>query len=759
MSSLVGQTLNSKYRVITRVGAGSMGTVYLAEHVGLKKKVALKVLHPDLQLQGDSLQRFQQEGIAAGRFSHPNAIQIFDFDEVHQDGASQAGIYYLAMEFVEGINLKKFLEQKGPLDVKTAVDCTRQILATLTEAHRQGIVHRDLKPENVMLIPDPAGEGYQVKVLDFGISKLIDLQREDVLATQTGRILGTPLYMSPEQCLGQTVDERSDIYAVGLILREMLTGKPPFDGDNVTEILIKHTSEMIPSPRIIRPDLKLPKDIEKALEKSLAKDRGERFASATAMMEALGDVNYDKLAKGSLISLSGKKVAIGLGACLLIAGAVWFFGFREGGSGGEPERTQGDSSANQVAIFRLSDRPPEELSEIEREYVSILRQIRTYVDNNQLTQAQTLLDRALQMSCRDGEFFECRGWYYFRKGDLDAAQQEFEAGLEAMPQDAESLAGLGWIALSYAQNEPAKERFQEALRRDSQSILSLVGMGRVQDASGEGEAARKSFEQAVSLNNESAVAHFNLGWHLLRNDDVDSAVTELVAAKRYGRDPEIFSKLGEAYRRQGKLDDAEIQWREALDLDPGSSDVRLQLVSLLMERERYTEAESQIITLLSRDASRAETHFLRAGIALATDRRDQAEGYLQDGLARDVDALDAKFLLAVIKQRAGDLNEAFLLYDSILSRDETNFDARTNRGLICVAREDYIAAKEDFEFVLDAQPQNLIANLYLGFLYMEHLPLDEYPNAFERASECFNAYLDAGGTDKRVARWLNELSG
>ena len=185
---ILGRTLNSKYRVLREVGSGSMGTVYEGEHISLKKRVALKVLHSDLQLGDESIQRFQREGIAAGQFSHPNAIQIFDFDR------DEGPIFYLAMEFVEGLDLKRLIREEGAQSVESALHVVRQILGALAEAHRHGIVHRDLKPENVMIV---RGTGpHRVKVLDFGLSKLVD-RPLDVSLTEVGRVMGTPLYRSP----------------------------------------------------------------------------------------------------------------------------------------------------------------------------------------------------------------------------------------------------------------------------------------------------------------------------------------------------------------------------------------------------------------------------------------------------------------------------------------------------------------------------------------------------------------------------------
>ncbi|MHC5063715.1 MAG: serine/threonine protein kinase [Planctomycetota bacterium] len=275
--TLLGQTLSGKYRIISELGSGSMGTVYLGEHLGLKKKVALKILHPDLHVSDESLKRFQREGIAAGSFNHPNAIQIFDFDR------AEGKHIYLALEFCEGQNLKVYLGESGPLSPMVAVRLIRQVLSTLAEAHAQGIVHRDLKPDNIMVVESAAGE-LTVKVLDFGLSKLVDRPLEASLQTQTGRIMGTPLYMSPEQWAGGDVDGRSDLYSAGLILYEMLSCHHPFRGSTITETMVKSTSQQAPSLAEARPDLKIPEGLEKVLDRSMQKRKADRYQSATQMI-------------------------------------------------------------------------------------------------------------------------------------------------------------------------------------------------------------------------------------------------------------------------------------------------------------------------------------------------------------------------------------------------------------------------------------------------------------------------------------------
>jgi len=188
---LVGQVVARKYKVLDMIGEGSMGRIYLAEHLGLEKRVALKVLHREVVLGPEGIQRFRREGVAAGKLSHPNAIEVYDFD------VTEAGDAFLAMEFIEGRDLRQALEEDGAFDLEDAREILLQALEALEMAHGLGIIHRDLKPENIMLVN--AGRSLKIKVLDFGLSKLVDTRVEASLATVPGRIIGTPYYMAPEQ--------------------------------------------------------------------------------------------------------------------------------------------------------------------------------------------------------------------------------------------------------------------------------------------------------------------------------------------------------------------------------------------------------------------------------------------------------------------------------------------------------------------------------------------------------------------------------
>ncbi|AEP11534.1 MULTISPECIES: protein kinase domain-containing protein [Chloracidobacterium] len=261
---LVGRVFIDRYHLTARIGEGGMCTVYRGTHVLTRKLWAVKILHAELAAQRRAVKRFQKEAQAASRIDHANVIQVTDF------GTSEEGYVYLVMEYLEGSTLKRAIQTDGPFTLERTVHIVRQIGDALDAAHAQNVIHRDLKPENIMLLPTEEAERERVKVLDFGIAKVQEDTTDSAPLTAQNMVMGTPQYMSPEQAKGLELDARSDIYSLGIITYEMLTGKTPFHGGPSKVILSKHANEIPPSPRRLRPDLSahVERVIMRALEKS-----------------------------------------------------------------------------------------------------------------------------------------------------------------------------------------------------------------------------------------------------------------------------------------------------------------------------------------------------------------------------------------------------------------------------------------------------------------------------------------------------------
>jgi eukaryotic-like serine/threonine-protein kinase len=270
-----------KYALKRRIGRGGMGEVWLAYHSGLQRDVALKILRQDPDSDPIAVRRFEQEVAAMTQLTHPNTVRIFDH------GVTEDGIWYYAMELLEGVNLREFVEQSGPLQQPRALRIAHRISRALAEAHQRGIVHRDVKPENIF-ITRAGNEPDFVKVLDFGIAKVRGSQVNDGL-TRAGAIFGTPAYMSPEAARGAEAGTASDVYGVGALLFFMLTGRPPFTGRSATEILLAQVQSPIPLLTDVL-GTTVRSDVEMLVQKCLAKSPADRFVDATELSTALSEL-------------------------------------------------------------------------------------------------------------------------------------------------------------------------------------------------------------------------------------------------------------------------------------------------------------------------------------------------------------------------------------------------------------------------------------------------------------------------------------
>jgi eukaryotic-like serine/threonine-protein kinase len=303
------------YRVTARLSAGGMGVVYRAEHSLLGKPAAIKLLHPELSTNRDLVDRFFKEAVATTSVRHPGIVEVFDF------GYLESGHAYLVMELLEGEPLSAAI-QRSRLSAAVAIAMVRGVCSALSAAHAKGIVHRDLKPDNIFLVPDADSVlGVRPKLLDFGIAKLTDLGAAGS-ATRTGAVMGTPTYMSPEQCRGTgEVDHRADLYSLGCVLYELVAGRPPFVSQGAGELIGQHLFVEPESPRLHAPELT--PELERLILSLLAKNPAERPSSAAELAQRL-----DEVARAMGIATTG--VGHGSGGNM---GNMGNFGYGPGGGG------------------------------------------------------------------------------------------------------------------------------------------------------------------------------------------------------------------------------------------------------------------------------------------------------------------------------------------------------------------------------------------------------------------------------------------
>ncbi len=313
---LIGTVLEGRYRLLDVLGLGGVGVVYRAEHLKLKRQVAVKLLQSEYAENDLLRKRFEREATALAALSHPHIITVTDY------GISEHGPF-LAMELVEGKTLGELLKTKGALRPGRAMAIAKQMLEAVAFAHSQKLIHRDLKPSNIFLQGLPDGQ-YHVRVLDFGLAKFLAGEGESgAVLTKTGAVIGTPGYMAPEQGVGGEVDARTDVYALGILIYEMMTGQRPFIGEP-SDLLRQHLLDPVPAFRESMPEIRPMPEVEALVQKAMSKQPEERFADAGEMLQALLALPVFQQKDDDKERSKGPLVAVSVLAIVALAAAAYF---------------------------------------------------------------------------------------------------------------------------------------------------------------------------------------------------------------------------------------------------------------------------------------------------------------------------------------------------------------------------------------------------------------------------------------------------
>ena len=280
-----GQKVNERYEIVKTIGEGGMANVYLAKDTILSRNVAVKVLRGDLSSDEKFIRRFQREALSVSNLSHPNIVEVYDVGE-------EDGQYYIVMEYIEGKTLKQLIHKRGALTIPEVIDIMSQLTDGLAHAHEAYIIHRDIKPQNIMIL-----DNGEVKITDFGIAVAMNATQ----LTQTNSVMGTVHYLPPEQANGKSATVKTDIYSLGILMYELLTGSVPFKGDNAVEIALKHMKEKLPSVRKQNP--LIPQSIENILLKACAKNPRNRYDSVRQMHDDLEHAMEMKMKKNIFIHI------------------------------------------------------------------------------------------------------------------------------------------------------------------------------------------------------------------------------------------------------------------------------------------------------------------------------------------------------------------------------------------------------------------------------------------------------------------------
>jgi tRNA A-37 threonylcarbamoyl transferase component Bud32 len=461
-STLIGTTLADRYQILSLLGEGGMGLVYKARHVLMRRMVAIKIIRQEYVSSLNAQQRFQQEAQAVSALKHPNIVDVYDF------GISPDGTPYLVMDYLEGTSLTELIRDNGKMDPQRAMGIFRQACRALNHAHQNGIIHRDFKASNIMICSGDDGE--VVKIVDFGMAKLLrgDASGASQMElTQQGDVFGSPLYMSPEQCKGQKLDERSDIYSLGCVMYLVLTGAPPLIGDNVLDTMQRQINEEpIPISHAVGED-DFPAFLDNIVSKALCKNPNDRYQSIALLLAELEDgmsggagvpllideippekaqkpfEKYTKLIQGKTVEihlgLTAVLIALCVGLACFVSGRMFEIAnddkevnlWVDYQQAGERDRLQGNLDAAEKN-YRMAIAEANKFGRRDpRLAKSLLSLGTTYVQNKEFSKAENILNRAVTVlsACYGKDCQELSGPYLVL-GKALAAEGKFEKAEE-----------------------------------------------------------------------------------------------------------------------------------------------------------------------------------------------------------------------------------------------------------------------------------------------------------------------------------------
>lgn len=534
------------YRIIEQLGQGGMATVFKAYHPALDRYVAIKVLHPAFKEDPNFLARFQREARIVAKLEHPHIVPVYDFSE-------HKGMAYLVMRYIEGETLKAHL--KGtPLPPERTLEILKPVAEALTYAHEQGVLHRDIKPSNVMLTPEGG-----IYLTDFGLARMAQ-SGESTLSQDM--MIGTPQYMSPEQAKGEKVDERTDIYSLGVVLFEMLTGRVPFSADTPYAVVHDHIYTPLPLPTTIRPDL-FPA-LERVLLKALAKEKDDRYEQVAELAIAFEDAVVEAASGVAPVSEEEKVVELATvpptvveaepavpeakpsrKRWLIIGGAAAAFLLLVCCAGlflaSQAQKTKGTSTPIARPEIKATPLPggPTKMPPPGGED-PVGRALRQVQANPNDPEAHLILGNA-----------------YALQGAKDKALEEFERAIELDPEYAEAYIRAGDMLAALEEFAPAHEMYQRALELQPDNVAANMKVGRALLWDGQMEAAIEHFKRVAEVEPDLALPHAAIGIALVVTDRLEEGHEELEVALRLEPDlPETHFGLGLYWKAMGDIEEA-----------------------------------------------------------------------------------------------------------------------------------------------------------------------------------------------------------
>lgn len=801
MTDLSGRKFG-KYELIEQLGRGGMAEVYKAYQPGMNRFVAVKVLHGHLAGSEDFVERFKREAQSVGQLRHPNILQVFDFD-VEQN------IYYMVMEYIEGDTLKAYIRQRGALPLGEALRLAEFLADALDYAHKKQMVHRDIKPANVMF----TDKDHKNPVLtDFGIARLLG----DAGLTVSGAFVGTPAYMSPEAGRGEKVDERADIYSLGIMLYEMLTGKVPFDADTPFAVVMKHVNEPLPSMRGVIKNL--PPEVELVLLKALAKDPQERFQTSADFKSALQRAREhlgqladgDSTSAGDMAGLGEKQTLIDesptptssqserittpmidekqksppwalIGAGVGVVGLILALVFVLLTGGDDKQDSSTDNATSIAAVSEgtetpsLSSTPDDTLPETltpstdstdattepptlvaDEALQALLAEARGYLENGDLDQAIGTLILTLERYPTNAQAYALLGRTYLVAGQLESAMTYLDDAISRDGSISQAYMDRGAVHLQLRQWEGAIADFTTILDSpptEAVQVEALTQRGFAYTQAGNRAAAITDLNTALALAPNNAGALLNRARLSLADGEIEAAFNDLNRAiENGGVSAEAYFTRGLAFEISGDSASAINDYSTAIEHDPTLVSAYFQRGLLYAAQADHALALDDFTTVITLDPERREVYPLRAAIYVAQADWPKAVDDYSIALQYDPDNLDYRNQRGLARLQAENYDQALRDFNRVLEVDPNNVDALTMRGLAYVLLGDLDTALADVNRAIELAPEGAWAYQTRASIAMSREAYDDAEADAQRALELEPDRVDAWIVLGQVAR-------
>jgi serine/threonine protein kinase/Tfp pilus assembly protein PilF len=668
------------HRIESVINSGGMGIVFSAVDTELERRVAFKIIKPELAADEQFRRRFQREAKLMASIDHPNIIQIWRCGE-------EDGLLFVSMQYVEGTDLAAVIRELGRLPTLRAARIVADVAAALDVAHRYGVVHRDVKPHNILLEQRPEDE--RVVLTDFGLAKRVRKSRSEMFRTR--EFIGTPAYAAPEQMRPKRVDARADIYALGGVLFHAVTGRVPFDADDEVGLLIAHATA--PPPRVTAVVSDVPRDLDSIVEKALAKNPADRYDSA-------GD-----LAQAVLAASGQGPIADPLGNVATGAAAP----------GGAEVESPPPSAETDEAVTPPTGVPAAAQSQVRE----ILRRAESHRARHRNTSALEEFERALQLAPESADALAGRGHTYLSERRIEDALADFEAALRKEPGSIYALTGRAAARLAKRQPESALQDYKSALAIDPGSLDALVGCAETLTRLRQYSAARAAVESALSIDSD-AVDGLRLR-AVLAVQSRQLAAARAAATHAVEVDPHspavfatrAFVRLA-APDLEGALEDVE----KACTLDDCDASTRALRGLVLVRLGRADEGLGDLEHAIGLDGEHAEARAWRAVATLWLGRSDDVDADVQRALELHSECGSAYLASALQRLRAGEAKKALMHLDRALELDRAGVTTWFGRDRVHLWRAEislnlgrFIEAIADSEHALKEAPDSAEAHL------------------------------------------------